>query len=155
MNLIGNGSVLLARHPEQRRVLIEDPSKIPDAIEEMLRIESPTQTLPRRPTRDVELHGVAIPADSRLLICYGAANHDERAFEAPDDFDISKSRKRHLAFGLGSHHCLGSALARVEARIAFEELLAQHPDYLVHEDGGWVTSHWARSHPSIEIELNP
>ncbi|MBW1886175.1 MAG: cytochrome P450, partial [Deltaproteobacteria bacterium] len=89
MNLIGNGAVALAREPEQRRALSEEPTKIPDAIEEMLRFESPTQTLPRRPTRDVELHGVTIPADSRLLVCYGAANHDERAFEEPERFDFT------------------------------------------------------------------
>lgn len=155
MNLIGNGAVLLERHPDQRKALVDDPALIPVAIEEMLRIESPTQTLPRRPTRDLELHSIKVPANSRLLICYGAANHDDRAFDEPDAFDISKSRKRHLAFGLGSHHCLGAALARLEARIAFEELLARHPDYLVHDDGGWVTSRWARSHPSIDLELNP
>ena len=155
MNLIGNGAVLLAQSPEQRRVLAADLSRIPDAVEEMLRVESPTQTLPRRTTRDVELHGVTIPAESRLLICYGAANHDERAFDAPDKFDIEQQRSRHLAFGLGSHHCLGAALARLEGRIAFEELLTRHPDYVVHDEGGWVTSGWARSHPTIEIELNP
>ncbi|MBW2293831.1 MAG: cytochrome P450 [Deltaproteobacteria bacterium] len=155
MNLIGSGAVALAREPEQRRALSEEPTKIPDAIEEMLRFESPTQTLPRRPTRDVELHGVTIPADSRLLVCYGAANHDERAFEEPERFDFTVQRTRHLAFGLGTHHCLGTALARLEGRIAFEELLGRHPDYIVHDDGGWVTSRWARSHPSIEIELNP
>jgi cytochrome P450 len=153
MNLIGNGAVALAREPEQRRALCEEPALIPEAIEEMLRFESPTQTLPRRPTCDVELHGITIPAESRLLVCYGAANHDERAFEDPDRFDFTQKRKRHLAFGLGAHHCLGSALARLEARVAFEELLERHPNYVVHDDGGWVTSRWARSHPSIEIEL--
>jgi cytochrome P450 len=155
MNLIGNGAVLLAQHPEQRRALGDDSTLIPNAIEEMLRIEAPTQTLPRRTTRDVELHGVTIPAESRLLICYGAANHDERAFAAPDQFDITQQRVRHLAFGLGSHHCLGAALARLEARIAFEDLLTRHPNYVVHDAGGWVTSGWARSHPAIEIQLNP
>jgi cytochrome P450 len=155
MNLIGSGTVDLASEPEQRRELARDPDRIPDAIEEMLRFESPTQTLPRRPTRDVELHGVTIPADSRLLVCYGAANHDERIFEDPEKFDFSKKRKRHLAFGLGAHHCLGAALARLEARVAFEELLERHPNYVVHDDSGWVTSRWARSHASIDIELNP
>jgi len=155
MNLIGNGAVLLADHPEQRRRLADDPSLIPDAIEEMLRIESPTQALPRRTTRELELHGTPIPANSRVLVCYGAANHDERTFEAPDEFDIAQPRARHVAFGFGSHHCLGASLARLEGRIAFEELLARHPDYVVHDDGGWVTSHWARSHPHIDMQLDP
>lgn len=155
MNLIGNGAVLLAQNPSQRAALADDASGIPNAVEEMLRIETPTQTLPRRTTRDVEFNGVTVPAESRVLICYGAANHDDRAFAAPDQFDIGQKRSRHLAFGLGSHHCLGAALARLEARIAFEELLTRYPDYVVHDEGGWVTSGWARSHPSIEIELNP
>ena len=154
MNLIGNGAVLLARHPEQRAALAADPGRIPEAIEEMLRIEAPTQVLPRRTTREIELHGVRIPAESRVLVCYGAANHDERVFDDPDAFDIHKQRERHLAFGLGTHHCRGASLARLEARVAFEELLARHPDYVVHDDGGWVTSRWARSHPSIEMELS-
>lgn len=155
MNLIGSGAVLLAQHPEQRAALAADPSRIPDAIEEMLRFESPTQTLPRRPTRDVRLHGVTVPAESRLLICYGAANHDERAFEKPEQFDFTQARTRHLAFGLGSHHCLGAALARLEGRIAFEELLAHYPNYVVHDEGEWVTSRWARSHRAVKIELAP
>lgn len=155
MNLIGNGAVLLAAHPDQRKRLAENPDEIPAAIEEMLRIEAPTQILPRRTTREVELHGVTIPAESRVMVCYGAANHDERVFDAPDVFDIAKTRERHLSFGLGSHHCLGASLARLEARVAFEELLARYPHYLVHDDGGWVTSRWARSHPRIEMELEP
>jgi cytochrome P450 len=155
MNLIGNGTVLLAQSPEQRSALTDDLSGIPNAVEEMLRIESPTQTLPRRTTREIELHGVTIPAESRLLICYGAANHDERAFADPDRFDVTQQRSRHLAFGLGSHHCLGAALARLEGRVAFEELLTRHPNYIIHDEGGWVTSGWARSHPRVEIELNP
>jgi len=155
MNLIGNGAVLLHDNPDQRRAVIDDPALIPAAIEEMLRIESPTQTLPRRTTREVTLHGTTIPAESRLMVCYGAANHDDRAFDAPDEFDVTLTRQRHLAFGLGPHHCLGAALARLEGRVAFEELLSRHPDYVVHDVGGWVTSHWARSHPSVEIELNP
>jgi cytochrome P450 len=135
MNLIGNGTTLLAQHPDQRKILAEDPGRVPDAVEEMLRIESPTQTLPRRPTRDVEMHGVVIPADCRLLVSFGAANHDERVFDDPERFDIDRDLRttRHLAFGNGAHHCLGSSLARLEARIAFEELLAGYPDYRIRE----------------------
>lgn len=155
MNLIGSGAALLAAHPEQRRLLASDPGRIPMAVEEMLRIESPTQALPRRPTRDVEMHGVVLPEGSRVLVSYGAANHDGRVFVEPEAFDITAERERHLAFGLGAHHCLGAALARLEARVAFEELLDRHPDYVVHDDGGWVTSRWARSHPRIEMELAP
>ena len=155
MNLIGNGTVLLAQHPDQRDRLLEDPTRIPDAVEEMLRIESPTQALPRRVVHDVELHGVTLPAGARLTVLFGSANHDERVFEAPERFDIERERKRHLAFGLGNHHCLGAALARLEARVVFEELLTRYPRYHLLEEPGWVTSRWARSHPEIPLALVP
>jgi cytochrome P450 len=154
MNLIGNGAVLLARHPEQRRLLADDPARIPDAIEEVLRFEAPTQSLPRRPVRDVEWHGVRIPKDCRLLVTYGAANHDERAFDDAERFDVSRGRTRHLSFGLGAHHCLGASLARLEGRIAFEELLGRHPDYQLLGRPGWVTSRWARAHPEVRLRLS-
>jgi cytochrome P450 len=155
MNLIGSGSVLLARHPDQRQVLAADPQQIPPAIEEMLRCEAPTQNLPRRPSRDVEMHGVRIPEGARLLVCYGAANHDERVFADAERFDIARQGPRHLAFGMGAHHCLGASLARLEARVAFEELLARYPEYRLAEEPGWVTSRWARSHTAIPVRLRP
>ena len=153
MNLLGNGTRLLWEHPEQREMLVGKPELIPAAVEEMLRIESPTQTLPRRPVRDVEIHGVTVPAQSRLLVCYGSANHDERVYEEPDRFDITKQRDRHLAFGIGGHHCLGAALARLEGRVAFEELLGRFPTYRVEGTAEWVTSRWARSQASLVVEL--
>jgi cytochrome P450 len=155
MNLIGNAVVLLAEYPEQRARLVAGPEHIPDAIEEVLRIESPVQTLPRRPTRDVEIHRRKVPAGSRLLVSYGSANHDEREFENPELFDTERGRTRHLAFGLGSHHCLGNALARLEGRIALEELLARHPHYRLDGPAPWVTSWWARSHARIPLTLAP
>ena len=153
MNLIGNGAVLLAQHPEQRHLLREEPARMGDAIEEMLRFESPTQALPRRPVRDVELHGVRVPANARLVICFGSANHDERIFDDPDRFDLTRPRERHLGFGLGAHHCLGSPLARLEGRVVFEELLERFPDYRLAAEPGWVTSRWARSHPAVHLLL--
>jgi len=153
MNLLGNGTRLLWSHPDQRRMLADNLELIPAAIEEMLRIESPTQTLPRRPVRDVEMHGTTVPAESRLLVCFGAANHDERVFEDPDTFDFTKERERHLAFGLGAHHCLGAALARLEGRVAFEELLDRYPTYRIDGESQWITSRWARSHRELNIQL--
>jgi cytochrome P450 len=155
MNLIGNGIALLAQHPDQRAELVDDPSLIPEAIEEMLRFESPTQALPRRPTRNVELQGVAVPANCRLIVNYGSANHDERFFEDPERFDIHRRNKQHLALGQGSHFCMGASLARLEARIAFETLLARYPEYELSVEPGWVTSRWARSHPELRIDLGP
>ena len=152
-NLIGNGSVLLAKHPDTRKQLTEDPSRIPSAIEEMLRYETPTQALPRIATRDVELHDTTVPKGSEVLLLFGAANRDERAFETPDHFDIGRVAGRHLAFGVGRHFCLGSHLARLEATIAFEELLARFPEYELEEEPQWLTSVWARAHSAIPIRL--
>jgi cytochrome P450 len=88
-------------------------------------------------------------------VLFGSANHDERVFVEPERFDIGRDRRRHLAFGLGNHHCLGAALARLEARVVFEELLARYPSYRLLAEPGWVTSRWARSHPSIPLALVP
>ena len=152
-NLIGNGAVLLARHPDQRALLAADPSRIPRAIEEMLRFEPPAQALPRRTIRQVTLHGRVIPVGVRLLLVWAAANRDEREFDAPDRFDVTREIKRHLTFGHGVHYCLGASLARLEARVAFEELLARLPEYALEEEPRWVTSRWARAHTSIPIRF--
>lgn len=154
-NLIANGAVLLAREPEQRRRLAADPSRIPAAVEEMLRCESPAQALPRRLTRDVEVHGQRLPAGSEVKLVWGAANRDEREFEDPDRFDVSRDIKRHLAFGQGVHFCLGSNLARLEARIAFEELLGRIPEYALESEPCWVTSIWARAHDAVPARFAP
>jgi cytochrome P450 len=151
-NLIANGVALLAEHPEQRRLLVEDPGRIPDAVEEMLRFESPAQQLPRRTTREVERHGVRIPARSEVRLVWGAANRDERQFPDPDRFDVLR-RPRHLALGHGTHFCLGANLARLEARIAFEELLARFPDYRLAGGAPWQRSFWARAHAALPVRL--
>ena len=150
-NLLANGAVALARHPDQRKWLCEEPARIPQAVEEMLRYESPSQALPRRALADVELHGVTIPAGVEVLLVWGAANHDEREFDDPDRFDTSREIRRHLAFGQGLHHCLGANLARLEARVAFEELLGRIPDYRLAAEPRWVTSFWARAYESVPI----
>jgi cytochrome P450 len=132
-NLIGNGTVLLSRHPAVRDRLARDPERLTGAIEEMLRFESPVQSLARRTTRDVTLHGVTIPAGAEVRLQWGAANRDEREFDRPDRFDPTRTLRRHLALGHGIHFCLGAGLARLEARIAFEEILARWPTLRVDE----------------------
>jgi cytochrome P450 len=127
--LIGNGLELLARHPEQRAALVDQPELIPGAVEEMLRIAAPTHTLPRRAACDIELAQGRIPEGSRVHLLWAAANLDEREFSEPERFDIRRNASRHLAFGQGPHFCLGAALARLEARVAFEEFLRRIPDY--------------------------
>lgn len=152
-SLIGNAAVLFAEHPEQQALLAREPGRIPNAIEEVLRFEPPAQALPRQTRKPLALHGRTIPVDQRVLLVWAAANRDEREFEAPERFDVSRKITRHLAFGHGVHFCLGASLARMEARIAFEELLARYPDYALAREPGWVHSRWARAHGEIELAL--
>jgi cytochrome P450 len=152
-SLIGNGAVLLAQHPDQQKRLAEDPGLIPNAIEEMLRYEPPAQALPRRSRRPLELHGQQIPADERVLLVWAAANLDDREFDDPERFDVTRKITRHLAFGHGIHFCLGASLARMEARVAFEELLGRYPDYRLRDEPGWIHSRWARAHAEIALEF--
>jgi cytochrome P450 len=128
-NLISHGIALLDAWPDQRKLLVDDPALIPGAVLEFLRMESSVQGLARTTTRDVELHGVTIPAGEKVLMLYGAANRDEREFGAgADTLDVRRGPPRHLGFATGPHFCIGSHLARLQARVAFEELLAAHPE---------------------------
>lgn len=121
------GNILFGLHqaPDQRRQVLQDPSLIPAMIEEGMRFDVGTMAFGRQTTRDVELHGVTIPEDSRVMILLSSANRDERRFPDPDVFDVNRTDKRHISFNVGIHHCLGSSLARMEMRIAFEKLLAR------------------------------
>ena len=128
--LIGWAGKVLSDHPDQRHELAADPSLIPNAIEELLRFEPPPPHIGRFVTRDVELHGPTVPEGSAVLLLVGAANRDDRRFEDPDRFDIHRVAQ-HLSFGYGIHFCLGAALARLEGRVALEELLKRFPDWEV------------------------
>jgi cytochrome P450 len=152
-SLIGSGVVLLAENREQRDLLQRDPSLWPGAIEEMNRVESPVQVLPRTTTRETEFHGTTIPAESRVLLIWGAANHDEREFPEPERFDVTRKISRHLAFGHGIHHCLGANLARLEARIALESWLDRFPNYALEGKPRRITSIWARAFSRIPVRL--
>jgi cytochrome P450 len=132
--LIGWAGKLLAEHPEQRRELAEDLSLIPGAIDELLRFESPSPVQARFVTEEVEHYDQTVPAGSVLLLMNGAANRDERKFADPDRFDIHRTVEQHLAFGYGIHFCLGSHLARLEGRIALEEVLRRFPTWEVDWD---------------------
>src|SRR4051794_10262015 len=127
--LTGTLFKLLAENPDQRRLLLADPSLIPAAVEEAMRLITPLQLTARTTSREVTLHGVTIPAGGRVVLVTGAANRDERQFPDPDAFDITRARGRHLGFGEGVHGCLGAPLARLEARIALEEALPVLGDY--------------------------
>jgi len=133
--LIANGVRLFASHPGQRAALRADPDLMTGAVEELLRYTSPTQYMARTLTRDVELHGVVMPAGAKVVLLLGSGNRDPREFERPDEFDITRANPRILAFGHGAHVCLGAAVARLEARVALQEFLARYPEYVVDEDG--------------------
>ena len=135
MKLIASGVVALAANPDQRRELANDPSLLPNAVEEMLRCEPPSHYQGRWTTCDVELHGTTIPADQRVLLVTAAATHDDRVYRDPERFDIRREIGRQLGFGFGDHVCLGAPLARLETRVAFEELLRRYPTYEIVEDG--------------------
>ncbi len=126
--------VLLARYPEQRKKLVDDPSKINAAVEELLRYEPPTPIQARYVTRDVEWHGFTVPKDSKIAFLNGSAGRDERQYENPDVFDVDRKQPlRHLSFGFGTHICLGASLARLELRVVLEELLKRYPEWHVDE----------------------
>ena len=132
---LGNAILLLERHRVARRALIEDPSLIPSAVEEILRFDSPVQGLSRVTTRDVVVQDVTIPKGARVHLLYASANRDARVFTNPDVFDIRRQSNNHLAFGFGIHFCLGASLARLEMRIGLETLLTRAPNYRLDLDG--------------------
>jgi cytochrome P450 len=121
----------LAQHPEQRQRLVDDPSQIPGAVEELLRWETPVPGVPRVVTKDVELSGERLAPGERVTVLIGSANIDERGFPEPADIDFERPANRHLAFGGGVHRCLGSHLARLELRVALEQLHERIPDYSI------------------------
>lgn len=132
--LLGSAAVLFWRHPDVRAEMVRDPSRIPAGCEEALRYWPPSHIQGRSATRDVEIHGCVIPKDSRVLLLTGAACRDEREFEDPDRFDINREIPIQIALGHGVHKCLGSYLARLETRVAFEEFFARIPEYEVDEE---------------------
>ena len=139
--LIGWAGKLLSEHPAQRAQLVADRTLLPGAIEEMLRFEPPALQAARYVTRNVEFYGTTVPEGSSILALIGAANRDERRFgEDADTFDITRSPRQHLSFGIGAHYCLGNALARIEGRIALDEIMNRFPDWEVDLDSAVFSS---------------
>ncbi|WP_308301482.1 cytochrome P450 [Frankia sp. AiPa1] len=138
--LIGWTGALLAEHPEQRRELVQDPSRIPVAIEEILRFEPPAIHVARYVSRDAEFHGTTVPAGSAISLLIGSANRDQRRRPDGDTFDIHRTPGPTLSFGHGPHFCLGASLARVEGRVALEEILRRFPEWDIDVEGAKLAS---------------
>jgi cytochrome P450 len=153
--LLGGSMPLLAQRPDQRRMLVEQPDLITDAVDEFLRLTSPVQGLARTATRDVELHGKTIPAGRKVLLLYGSANRDERQY-GPDagELDVTRRPRNILTFSHGAHHCLGAAAARMQARVALTELLSRCPDFEVDEAGiAWAGGGYVRRPLSVPFRV--
>jgi cytochrome P450 len=160
-SLIGNGVVALLDHPNQLRLLVEEPMRMSGAIEELMRYSAPVPHATfRASTESVELDGVVVPAGKQVLVCLGGANHDPAVRENPEALDVTRPPKSHLGFGHGPHFCLGAPLARLEARVAFTALLGRFPHLRLtvpRDDLRW--SHGdglvLRGLAELPVDLNP
>jgi cytochrome P450 len=132
--LISWSGKVLAEHPDQRQMLVDDPTLVPNAIEEILRFEPPPLQSCRYVARDSEWYGQTVPAGSAMALLVASANRDERHFDDPDRFDVRRTPGQIFTFGFGAHYCIGQALARLQGRIALEEVLARFPEWEVDWD---------------------
>jgi cytochrome P450 len=153
--MLGGSMPLLHRHPNQRELLVANPERIPDAVEELLRLTSPVQGLARTVTQDAAIGDTTIPSGRKVLLLYASANHDERQY-GPDagELDVTRSPRNILTFSHGAHHCLGAAAARMQSRVALTELLARCPDFEVDESGiVWAGGSYVRRPLSVPITV--
>lgn len=152
-HVLSGGVHQLLNHPEQYRKLVEDPGKIPVAVEEMLRWVSPIKNMSRVATRDVELGGQQVREGDTVLLLYPSANRDEDVFDDPFRFDIERSPNDHIAFGMGSHFCMGNGLARLELRVMFEQLLRRLPDLALVDENepGYRPANFVSGYESMQI----
>jgi cytochrome P450 len=152
--LLSWGAVTLARNPDQRQLLVEDPSLIPGGIEELLRYEAPSPVNGRWLTRPATVQGITLPAGSKVLLLNGSANRDALEFENPDSFQVTRRIKRHISFGYGAHFCLGASVARLETRVALAGTLARFPKWEIDEtELEMVRTSTVRGYSSVRIHL--
>jgi cholest-4-en-3-one 26-monooxygenase len=137
-NVISGGIEALLRHPDQKQKLIDDPTLIPSAVEESLRWVTPVINMARTATTDVEVRGKTIPEGDQVLLMYASANRDEKVFDNPNTFDVTRSPNPHLTFGYSAHFCLGASLARLEIKVMLEEVLQRLPDLRLADPGAPV-----------------
>ena len=154
-HLLSGSVALLAGHPDQRATLRAEPSLLPGAVEECLRMVTPIQVMVRTATCDLELGAQAVAAGDWVVLLYASANRDEAVFGPDADrFDVTRpANPAHLAFGFGEHLCLGASLARLEARAFLEQLLARFPDFTVTGEPTWTRSTLVRGHVSLPAVL--
>jgi cytochrome P450 len=155
--LLSGAIVALDRHPEQRSLLAAEPELLPNAVEECLRWVTPVQTFCRTVVADTEVGGTTVHEGDYLIMLYASGNRDDRAYgPTADRFDVEREvNPAHLAFGFGEHLCLGAALARLEARVFFEELLARYPEYEVAGPAVRVPSTLVAGVHSLPVVLAP
>jgi cytochrome P450 len=155
--MLGGSMPLLHDRPDQRQLLVDDPDRIPDAVEELLRMTSPVQGLARTATQDVTVGETTIPAGRRVLLLYGSANRDERQYGSDaGELDVTRCPRNILTFSHGAHHCLGAAAARMQSRVALTELLTRCPDFEVDESGiVWAGGSYVRRPLSVPIRTTP
>jgi cytochrome P450 len=154
-NLIGNAMNALLDHPGQLAMVAEDSTRIPNMVEEALRWDSPVQFLFRSTTQDAEVAGTKIPANSSVVPMYAAANRDSRKYPDGERFDITRNTQGHVAFGLGPHFCLGAPLARLEAKVAFEELFARTRDLQRAGEATRIGSMFLRGMATLPLAFEP
>jgi len=154
--LLGGAAELLTAEPAQRRLLRDDPARIPEAVDELLRLTSPVQGLARTVTADVTIRGTTIPAGRKVMLLYGSANRDPREFGADAErLDVGRAPRQILTFSFGAHFCLGAAAARLQGRIVLEELLARCPEFAVDaERGAFAPGSFVRRYESLPFTAN-
>jgi cytochrome P450 len=155
--MLGGAVQLLQQYPDQRAVLVDDVGLVSDSIDEFLRLTSPVQGLARVPTRDVTIEGVTIPAGRKTLLLYAAANRDPGRYGADADrLDVRRNPSQILTFSQGNHFCLGASAARMQARVALEELLSRFPDFTVDLDAvQWAPGPYVRRPVSVPFRTSP
>jgi cholest-4-en-3-one 26-monooxygenase len=154
------GSIIreLALQPDQRQVLLDRPEVLGDtAVEEFIRWVTPILNMRRTVTRDHTFRGKELHQGDQVLLMYGSANRDEQAFDQPDRFDVTRAHNHHVAFGFGTHFCLGSSLARIEIRVMFEELLRRIPDWRLvpGTEPKVLGATFTRAYDEVHIEFTP
>jgi cytochrome P450 len=152
---ISSALYLFATHPEQWQILKDDPSLIPNAVNEVIRFESPLRAFARHARCDTEVSGVQIPRGARLLVIYASANRDEREWDDPETFDIRRDANRQLGFGQGAHACAGQSLARLETSAVLQALLDRVDRIELTAEPTWALNNIIRRHERMPLKLIP